>query len=565
MRSARRRRDPVPAGRRAPGGAGRATASPCARRCIVGNDEHRFLVLEQLREIGIEPARVLLEPVGRNTAPALTLAALAAAKARRRPGPGRLAGRPDASPTPAAFTAALRQAVRGAADGAIVILGITPDQPDTGYGYIRSEGRPTRRRCDGRRSSSRSPTRRPPRATSPRAATTWNSGMFVLRASVWLAALGSFRPDIAAASAGRLGRPHGRRPLRAPRRARPSLADPAESGRLRGDGAGCPRQRGSTSAWCRSTPAGTTSAPGTPSGRSARKDADGNAGAGDAMVARQPQHAGARDQPPGRRRSASTTSSSSRRPTRCWSPTAERSQDVKKLVAALARDRPQRAHAASQGAPPLGLVRQHRPGAALPGQAHHGQAGRAPEPADAPPPRRALDRRPGTAEVTSGDRVTMLTENQSTYIPLGADAPARQPGQGAARDHRGAVGLVPRRGRHRPVRGQLRAPVSCMDKAHQASSSPATAAWSARRWCAGCAPAATSNLLTAQPRRARPARPARGRAIHRRASGRTTSSSPRPRSAASTPTTPTRRLPLREPGDRGQPDPRRRTRRRASG
>src|SRR6201995_4664501 len=104
---------------------------------IVGNAEHRFLALEQLREKGIDPAAVILEPVGRNTAPALTLAALAATEG----GADRVLVVSPADQTvtdQAAFTAALQKAVRGAVDGAIVILGITPTSPETAYGYIRS-------------------------------------------------------------------------------------------------------------------------------------------------------------------------------------------------------------------------------------------------------------------------------------------------------------------------------------------------------------------------------------------------------------------------------------------
>lgn len=92
--------------------------------CIVGNDEHRFLVLDQLRETGLEPSSVLLEPLGRNTAPALTLAALAALEGGQDPV---LVVTPaDQTVThPAAFTAALQAAVREAAGGGITILGST--------------------------------------------------------------------------------------------------------------------------------------------------------------------------------------------------------------------------------------------------------------------------------------------------------------------------------------------------------------------------------------------------------------------------------------------------------
>ena len=91
------------------GGPGLELAAPC----IVGNEEHRFLVLDQLRETKLEPSSVLLEPMGRNTAPALTLAALAALEGGRDPV---LVVTPaDQTVTqPAAFTAALQDAIRAA-------------------------------------------------------------------------------------------------------------------------------------------------------------------------------------------------------------------------------------------------------------------------------------------------------------------------------------------------------------------------------------------------------------------------------------------------------------------
>src|SRR5262245_42102918 len=116
------------------GNDGVAAAAPL----VVGNEEHRFLLLEQLRELNVTAEALLLEPVGRNTAPALTLAALAA---REGGGDPVLAVTPaDQTVTDsAAFVTALRQAVTLAADGAIVTLGIVPTRPETGYGYIRAE------------------------------------------------------------------------------------------------------------------------------------------------------------------------------------------------------------------------------------------------------------------------------------------------------------------------------------------------------------------------------------------------------------------------------------------
>jgi len=163
---------------------------------IVGNEEHRFMVLDQLREVQLEPSAVLLEPAGRNTAPALTLAALQALEGGEDP---------VLVVTPAdqtvidgpAFSAALQQAVREAAEGAITLLGITPDRPETGYGYLRAAP-------DAAGLTVAQFVEKPDAATAERYIAEgnyfWNSGMFVLRASVWLKALERFRPDIAAAT-----------------------------------------------------------------------------------------------------------------------------------------------------------------------------------------------------------------------------------------------------------------------------------------------------------------------------------------------------------------------------
>ncbi|NWC98914.1 mannose-1-phosphate guanylyltransferase/mannose-6-phosphate isomerase [Pseudomonas sp. P7779] len=163
--------------------------------CIVANDEHRFLCLDQIREMNVSKAVVILEPVGRNTAPALTLAALYA-----RDEVGEEID-PVLVVVPAdqmildikAFTDTVSKAVDVAKDGSIVILGITPDRPETGYGYIHSADPSTVKRVDAF-------VEKPERTTAEKyledGSYFWNSGIFVLRASVWLKALGAFRSDI---------------------------------------------------------------------------------------------------------------------------------------------------------------------------------------------------------------------------------------------------------------------------------------------------------------------------------------------------------------------------------
>ena len=171
-----------------------AADTPVAKPIIVTGEEHRFLAAEQLREAGIELGAALLEPVGRNTASALTLAALAATADGLDP----VLVVTPADQTVAntvAFTEAMQAAVREAAGGSIVILGITPDSPETGYGYIQAV------------EEAKAPAMLVQRfVEKPNAATAqqylseggyyWNAGMFVLKASVWLKALEKFRPDI---------------------------------------------------------------------------------------------------------------------------------------------------------------------------------------------------------------------------------------------------------------------------------------------------------------------------------------------------------------------------------
>jgi mannose-1-phosphate guanylyltransferase / mannose-6-phosphate isomerase len=159
----------------------------------VGNEEHRFMVLEQLRELGSAPGSLLLEPSGRNTAPAMTLAALAAAQDQSDPV---LVVTPadHVIPDGAAFTQAMHGAIRAAAGGAVVVLGITPDRAETGYGYIKSA------KDHGAARIVTQFVEKPDQVTAERYLADgnycWNSGMFVLRASTWLDALKRFRPDI---------------------------------------------------------------------------------------------------------------------------------------------------------------------------------------------------------------------------------------------------------------------------------------------------------------------------------------------------------------------------------
>lgn len=166
---------------------------------IVTGEDHRFLVAEQLREAGLTPQEMLLEPAARNTAPALTLAALAAHQAGEDP----ILVVTPADQTiakPEKFTLAMQEAITVAAEGAIVILGVVPTRPEIGYGYIQIESTGER----GLAQTVKRFVEKPDQVTAQRYLSEggyfWNAGMFVLRASVWLAAIKAFRPEIHSAT-----------------------------------------------------------------------------------------------------------------------------------------------------------------------------------------------------------------------------------------------------------------------------------------------------------------------------------------------------------------------------
>ncbi|AYH45336.1 mannose-1-phosphate guanylyltransferase/mannose-6-phosphate isomerase [Azoarcus sp. DN11] len=169
----------------------------CDPTIVVCNAEHRFMAAEQLRSSGVAGARIVLEPVGRNTAPALTLAALAACAG---------GGDPILLVMPAdhvvtdrdAFQLSVTAGLPAARAGAVVTFGIVPSRPETGYGYIRTGGR----RDDGALKLVAFVEKPSADRASEYVASgqyLWNSGLFMMRASVWLKALAALNPRMAQA------------------------------------------------------------------------------------------------------------------------------------------------------------------------------------------------------------------------------------------------------------------------------------------------------------------------------------------------------------------------------
>jgi len=163
---------------------------------VVANEEHRFLAAEQLRQVGMEHAAIVLEPVGRNTAPAIAAAALQATAQDDDPLLLVLPSDHVVRDVPA-FQAAVRTAIPAALDGALVTFGIVPESAETGFGYIQSEAGQSGE--GGVRRVLRF-VEKPDAATAQRYLDAgdhyWNSGMFLFRASRYLAELQRFRPDI---------------------------------------------------------------------------------------------------------------------------------------------------------------------------------------------------------------------------------------------------------------------------------------------------------------------------------------------------------------------------------
>jgi len=176
----------------------RAKAVDCLAPIIICNAEHRFLIAEQMRAANVAPARIVLEPAGRNTAPAVAIAALMIAE-KDPNGIALVMPADHIVRNRAKFAESVASAMAAAERGYLVTFGIAPDAPETGYGYVQRGG--ALQDLAGTFAVKRF-VEKPDAATAASYIAagdySWNSGMFVFKASAFLEELGRLEPDMLA-------------------------------------------------------------------------------------------------------------------------------------------------------------------------------------------------------------------------------------------------------------------------------------------------------------------------------------------------------------------------------
>lgn len=158
--------------------------SDLAAPIVVCNEEHRFTIAEQMREINVTPASIILEPFGKNTAPAVAISAIQAQKQEQDPVLLVLPA-DHVITNSAAFHAAIAAGYKAALDNQLVTFGIVPNAPETGYGYIKSG----KEIADGVYKVDafvEKPNAETAQAYLDEGNYFWNSGMFMFRASKYL-------------------------------------------------------------------------------------------------------------------------------------------------------------------------------------------------------------------------------------------------------------------------------------------------------------------------------------------------------------------------------------------
>jgi mannose-1-phosphate guanylyltransferase/mannose-6-phosphate isomerase len=162
---------------------------------IVCNEEHRFMVAEQMRKLDMGSLGLMLEPIGRNTAPAIACAALHALSKNKDAvlvvTPSDHVVRDDKQ-----FVAAMRQGLESVDDGSLVTFGIVPNKPETGYGYIRKQTASSVPGVFPVAEFVEKPDLETAKSYLASGDFYWNSGMFVFRADAYLKELEQFHPEI---------------------------------------------------------------------------------------------------------------------------------------------------------------------------------------------------------------------------------------------------------------------------------------------------------------------------------------------------------------------------------
>jgi mannose-1-phosphate guanylyltransferase/mannose-6-phosphate isomerase len=162
---------------------------------IVTNEEHRFLAVEQLRELDTQ-ASFLLEPVGKNTAPALTMASLFVQENYSEKAIMVVMPSDQTITHEAAWIEAIRSSIAQGQEGGIVTLGVTPTHPETGYGYIQKQGQENSHHAFEVKQFTEKPKQEIAQQYLDSKNYFWNSGIFILQAGAWLNSMQKFSPQI---------------------------------------------------------------------------------------------------------------------------------------------------------------------------------------------------------------------------------------------------------------------------------------------------------------------------------------------------------------------------------
>jgi mannose-1-phosphate guanylyltransferase/mannose-6-phosphate isomerase len=388
---------------------------------IIANDEHRFIIAEQLRSSGIAPQTVILEPIGRNTAPAACIAALCVAA--EDPEALLLVMPSDhAIADTAAFAAAIDRAASAARGGALVTFGIAADRPETGYGYIR-RGAALKGHdgCHAVAAFVEKPDRQHAEAYLASGDHFWNSGIFLFPARLYVDELTRLRPDMVASCRAALDK--AQRDLDFLRLDRTAFAD------IRGESIDYAVMEHTASAAIVPVTMGWNDVGSWDALWSiSTKDGDGNVLLGD-VIAEDVRNSYLRAEDGMIAALGVEDLVVVATGDVILVAQRDRAQDIKKIVARLERDRRGELGSHPTVHRPWGTYRsihsadrvqvKHimvKPGAKLSLQMHHHRA-------------EHWVVVQGTARVVRGDDEIMLTENESTYIPLGTRHRLENPGK----------------------------------------------------------------------------------------------------------------------------------------